>query len=51
MEYRRLGNSGLEVSAIGLGTNTVGSDLDEASTALVLDRLLDVRLDDSGQAD
>jgi len=42
MEYRRLGNSGLQVSCLGLGTNTVGPDLDEAATEAVLGKLLDV---------
>ncbi len=42
MEYRRLGNSGLQVSCLGLGTNTVGPDLDEAATEAVLTKLLDV---------
>lgn len=42
MEYRRLGNSGLMVSALGLGTNTVGPDLDEAATERVLGRFLDL---------
>ncbi len=41
MDYRYLGNSGLQVSAIGLGTNTVGPDLDEEGTAAVLNSLLD----------
>jgi aryl-alcohol dehydrogenase-like predicted oxidoreductase len=40
MEYRRLGNSGLQVSALGLGTNTVGPDLDEAATEAVIGRFL-----------
>ncbi len=36
MEYRRLGSSGLEVSAVGLGTNQFGTKLDaEASAAVV----------------
>ena len=41
MEYRKLGNSGLEVSAIGLGTNNFGRRVDAAGTARVLDQALD----------
>lgn len=41
MEYRRLGPSGLEVSAVGLGTNNFGRRVDAAGTAKVLDRALD----------
>jgi aryl-alcohol dehydrogenase-like predicted oxidoreductase len=41
MEYRRLGHSGLLVSAVGLGTNNFGSRLDEAATRLVLDQALE----------
>ena len=41
MEFRRLGNSGLQVSAIGLGTNTFGTDVDEASAANVIGAFLD----------
>ena len=40
MEYRRLGRSGLLVSAMGLGTNNFGSRLDEAATGRVLDQAL-----------
>jgi len=41
MEFRRLGNSGLQVSTIGLGTNTFGTDVDEATA----DRLIGAFLD------
>jgi aryl-alcohol dehydrogenase-like predicted oxidoreductase len=41
MEYRRLGSSGLLVSAVGLGTNNFGSRLDEGATRLVLDQALE----------
>lgn len=42
MEYRHLGNSGLEVSTIGLGTNTFGADVDEAGAAAIIHRALDL---------
>ena len=42
MEYRRLGRSGLEVSAIGLGCNTYGRYTDEAGTAAILYRAIDL---------
>lgn len=51
MEYRRLGNSGLEVSAVGLGTNTVGPDLDESATATVINRFLDLGMNFIDTAD
>ena len=37
MEYRRLGDSGLQVSAIGLGAVTFGALCDEAESASILD--------------
>ena len=40
MEYRRLGTSGLAVSAVGLGTNNFGMKLDEEGCREVLDAAL-----------
>ncbi|MFN8638451.1 MAG: aldo/keto reductase [Dehalococcoidia bacterium] len=37
MEYRYLGNSGLEVSVVGLGTNNFGGRTNEADTKSVID--------------
>ena len=42
MEYRRLGASGLRVSAVGLGTNNFGVRLDAERTSLVVNEALDV---------
>ena len=42
MEYRRLGDSGLLVSEVGLGTNTFGRRLDEDGTRRVVDRAIDL---------
>ena len=41
MEYRRLGNSGLRVSAIGLGTMTLGGMVSDADSVKQLDRAFD----------
>ena len=41
MEYRQLGNSGLQVSAIGLGTNNFGRRLDAKQTEIVINHALD----------
>ena len=41
MEYRRLGNSGLRISAIGLGTMTLGGMVTEADSLKQLDRAFD----------
>ncbi|MDA8345779.1 MAG: aldo/keto reductase [Thermaerobacter sp.] len=42
MQYRRLGRSGLEVSAIGLGTNAFGSRADKDTSIAVVRRALDL---------
>lgn len=41
MEYGRLGNSGLVVSKIGLGTNNFGGRIDKEQTRGVIERALD----------
>ncbi|MBI2855870.1 MAG: aldo/keto reductase [Chloroflexi bacterium] len=41
MEYRQLGSSGLQVSAVGLGTNNFGGRIDEERTAAVLHQSID----------
>jgi aryl-alcohol dehydrogenase-like predicted oxidoreductase len=41
MEYRNLGNSGLIVSALGLGTNNVGRQVDMAGTQAIVDKCLE----------
>jgi aryl-alcohol dehydrogenase-like predicted oxidoreductase len=41
MQFRRLGNSGLVVSAVGLGTNNLGVRLDEAASKQVVDAAFD----------
>lgn len=42
MEYRRLGQSGLKVSVVGLGGNNFGGAADEARSIQVIRRALDV---------
>ncbi|MBI4304716.1 MAG: aldo/keto reductase [Chloroflexi bacterium] len=42
MRYRHLGNSGLEVSEIGLGTNNFGGRMDAAQAAAVIDRAIEL---------
>lgn len=41
MEYRRLGSSGLEVSAVGLGTNNFGGRIDSDASVAVVQRALE----------
>jgi aryl-alcohol dehydrogenase-like predicted oxidoreductase len=41
MQFRRLGNSGLVVSAVGLGTNNLGMKLDDAQSREVVTAALD----------
>lgn len=41
MEQRRLGRSGLHVSAVGIGCNNFGGRVDEAGTRAVVDAALD----------
>jgi aryl-alcohol dehydrogenase-like predicted oxidoreductase len=42
MQKRKLGNSGLEVSVVGLGTNNFGGRIDLEASRLVVDRALDL---------
>ena len=42
MEYRRVGNSGLRVSKIGLGGNNFGGRLDDAASVRVIGHALDL---------
>ena len=42
MEYRNLGSSGLQVSAMGMGGNMFGRDVDESGTSNVLNKALDL---------
>ena len=41
MQYTQLGQSGLEVSSIGMGCATFGREIDEATSYAVLDRALE----------
>jgi aryl-alcohol dehydrogenase-like predicted oxidoreductase len=41
MQYRRLGNSGLKVSEVGLGCNNFGMLIDEAKTTAVVEAALE----------
>ncbi|MBT2765400.1 aldo/keto reductase [Paenibacillus sp. ISL-20] len=41
MNYRRLGNSGLKVSELGLGTNAFGKRADQETSTRIIDHALD----------
>jgi len=45
MRYRRLGNSGLAVSVVGIGCNNFGAKLDAAQTQNVVDTAIDEGLE------
>ena len=51
VEYRRLGRSGIEVSAIGLGGNTFGMACDQKQTATVIDAARDAGINTIDTAD
>ena len=42
MKYRKLGNSGLDVSTVGLGTNNFGGRMDLESTKEVIHKSIDL---------
>ena len=42
MEYRKLGNSGLKVSEIGLGTNTFRKRIDEPTSIAIVNRAIEM---------
>jgi aryl-alcohol dehydrogenase-like predicted oxidoreductase len=52
MEYRRLGQTDLEVSSIGLGCVTFGREIDEETSFAVMDRAVDrgINLFDTAEA-
>jgi aryl-alcohol dehydrogenase-like predicted oxidoreductase len=41
MEYRKLGRSGLSISAVGLGCNPFGNEVDEATAAAIVNTAID----------
>ena len=51
MEYRQLGNSGVRVSVIGMGTNQFGNKVDQAGVNNVLDAALDLGINFIDTAD
>lgn len=51
MEYRQLGNSGLKVSVIGLGTNQFGGKVDQQDVNAIIDAALDLGINFIDTAD
>lgn len=51
MQYRRLGNSGLKVSVVGLGTNQFGGKVSHEETEKIIGRALDLGLNFIDTAD
>ncbi len=51
MQYRTLGNSGLHVSAIGLGTNQFGGKVDQTGVNEIIDGALDLGINFIDTAD
>jgi aryl-alcohol dehydrogenase-like predicted oxidoreductase len=51
VEFRRLGNSGLKVSEIGLGCNTFGRFADEQTSALVINKAIELGINYLDTAD
>jgi aryl-alcohol dehydrogenase-like predicted oxidoreductase len=51
MEYKSLGKSGLQVSAVGLGCNNFGMRIDKEQTAAVVNRALEVGINFFDTAD
>jgi aryl-alcohol dehydrogenase-like predicted oxidoreductase len=42
MQFRRLGASGLNVSAIGLGCNPFGNEVDASNARAIVDRAIEL---------
>ena len=42
MDYRRVGQSGLIVSSIGIGCNNFGGRMDQSATQTVVDKAIDL---------
>jgi aryl-alcohol dehydrogenase-like predicted oxidoreductase len=51
MQLRKLGNSGLKVSEIGLGTNTFGGSADAQATTEIINRAIDLGINCIDTAD